>query len=174
MKTTEVLNIVRQMVADGQISQEVAERYFPELAESKDERIRKAIIEHFTGLHSSVYPYKGFTKEQILAWLEKKGEQKPAAWSEEDEENSKNILYILNQFKGFAIYSEDKTAENCIDWLKSIKSRTQPQSQWKPSEEMLEALYRAIPIDVMEKSEDEILLDKLYQGLKYGKVLSNK
>jgi hypothetical protein len=38
---------------------------------SEDERIRDALIEHFTGLHSSTYPYKGFTKEQILAWLEK-------------------------------------------------------------------------------------------------------
>ena len=45
---------------------------------------------------------------------------------------------------------------------------------WKPSEEMLEALYRVIPENVMEISEDEMLLDKLYQGLKYGKVLSEK
>ena len=50
---------------------------FPELKESEDERIRKAIIEHFEGSHSSMYPYKGFIKEQILAWLEKQGEQKP-------------------------------------------------------------------------------------------------
>jgi hypothetical protein len=39
---------------------------------------------------------------------------------------------------------------------------------------MLEALYSVIPENVMEKSEDEMLLDKLYQGLKYGKVLSEK
>ena len=49
-------------------------------------------------------------------------EQKPS-WGEEDEENRKNILYILNQLKGTAIYKEDKTAENCIDWLKSLKGR---------------------------------------------------
>ena len=48
-----------------------------------------------------------------------------------------------------------------------------PQSHWKPSEEMLEALYRAVPQNVKEISEDEILLDKLYQGLKYGRVISN-
>ena len=49
---------------------------FPELAESEDEKIRKVLIgwinlepiEHFEG---------GFTKEQILTWLEKQGEQKP-------------------------------------------------------------------------------------------------
>lgn len=47
----------------------------PELKESEDEKIRKAIIEHFTGLHSSMYPYKGFTKEQILSWFERQGEK---------------------------------------------------------------------------------------------------
>jgi len=50
----------------------------------------------------------------------------------------------------------------------------QKEHLWKPSEEMLEALYKVIPENVMAISEDEMLLDKLYQGLKYGKVLSEK
>ena len=49
---------------------------FPELKESESEKIRRAIIEHFAGSHSCMFPYKGFTKEQILAWLEKQGETK--------------------------------------------------------------------------------------------------
>ena len=40
----ETLDVVRQMVADGQVSQEVAEKYFPELRESESERIRKGLI----------------------------------------------------------------------------------------------------------------------------------
>ena len=67
-------------------------------------------------------------------------EQKPAAWSEGDEENSKNILYILNQLKGNAIYNKDKIAEKCIDWLKSLKDRIQHQPTWKPSIAQLNAL----------------------------------
>lgn len=51
---------------------------FPELKDSEDDRIRKVLVEHFDGLHSSTYPYKGFTKEEILAWLEKQGREKPA------------------------------------------------------------------------------------------------
>lgn len=39
---------------------------------------------------------------------------------------------------------------------------------------MLEALYRAVPDNVKEMSEDEMLLDKLYQGLKYGRILNEK
>ena len=49
---------------------------FPELKESEGEKIRRAIIEHFAGSHSCMFPYKGFTKEQILDWLEKQDEPK--------------------------------------------------------------------------------------------------
>jgi len=48
-----------------------------ELAESnsEDERIRKSLIRNFTNQHSSNFPTAdGFTREQILAWLEKQGE----------------------------------------------------------------------------------------------------
>ena len=44
-KDINAIGIVRQMVADGQVSQEVAERYFPELKESEDEKIRKALVD---------------------------------------------------------------------------------------------------------------------------------
>ena len=94
----------------------------------------------------------------------KKIEQKP--WSEEDENNLNLIiarLHLHPNVKAEEYYKE-------YHWLKSLKDRY----TWKPSDEMLDALYRVIPESVMEKSEDEVLLDKLYQGLKYGKVLSEK
>ena len=92
-------------------------------------------------------------------------EEIPNSWSEEDEKMYAAIIFALAGFMG----NEDK-----LNWLKSLKDRAQPKKQWKPSEEMLEALYRVTPENVMEISEDEILLGKLYQGLKYGRVLSNK
>ena len=49
-------------------------------------------------------------------------EQKPA-WSEEDEENLNNVLYILNQLKDTSSYEEDNTAEKTINWFKSLKYR---------------------------------------------------
>lgn len=60
----EALAIVRQMISDGQISQEVAEKYFPELVESEDERIRKAIIK---------YIKTGTYHKSWIDWLEKQG-----------------------------------------------------------------------------------------------------
>ena len=44
MNNKETLDIIKQMVADGALGQETAEKYFPELAESEDEKIRKALI----------------------------------------------------------------------------------------------------------------------------------
>lgn len=86
-------------------------------------------------------------------------------WSEEDE-------CCINQLIVFCenCMVQDSNTKKCATWLKSLRH----QSHWKPSEEMLEALYKVIPENVMEKSEDEMLLDKLYQGLRYGKVLSEK
>ena len=71
------LAILKQMVADGQISQEVAEKYFPELAESENERMRKTAI-GFIKQNKSFEYLLGTSKEDVIAWLEKQGEQKPA------------------------------------------------------------------------------------------------
>lgn len=56
---------IKQLLADGVISQEVAEKYFPELAESDDERIRKELIEFVKS--------RGGFKQEYIAWLEKQG-----------------------------------------------------------------------------------------------------
>ena len=68
------LDVVRQMVADGQVSQEVSEKYFPELAGSEDEKIRKGIIRNLEYLADRA---EGFVKDELkerIAWLEKQGE----------------------------------------------------------------------------------------------------
>ena len=48
---------------------------YPELKESKDERVRKSLIEHIKGITSCNY-FLGINKEQMLAWLKKQGNQK--------------------------------------------------------------------------------------------------
>ena len=48
------------------------ESIFPELAESEDEKIRKVLIK----FHKSTIDIDGIKGEDILAWLEKQGEQK--------------------------------------------------------------------------------------------------
>jgi hypothetical protein len=71
------LDVVRQMVADGQVSQEVAEKYFPELKESEDERIRKKLVQFFKEKDEEDFE-EWVPKAKVLAWLEAQGEQKSA------------------------------------------------------------------------------------------------
>lgn len=77
-KNINAIDIVKQMIADGQISQDVAEKYFSELKESEsdDESVRKELID-FVKLRLVGFPQS----EKFIAWLEKKGEQKPTKYT---------------------------------------------------------------------------------------------
>lgn len=57
---------------------EKLENIFPELKESEDERIRKAIISCCID-HGSKYKY-GASMEEMCAWLEKQDKQQPTAY----------------------------------------------------------------------------------------------
>ena len=54
---------------------------FPELAESKDERIRKELIEHIKANYEADYVlFKKFSPDDVIAWLEKQGGEQKQAW----------------------------------------------------------------------------------------------
>ena len=75
MKTIET---IKQMITDGQISQEVAEKYFPELRENKDVRMKNFISNELACLRAldekGTVRYNELT--EAMAWFEKQGEQK--------------------------------------------------------------------------------------------------
>lgn len=75
MKTIET---IKQMIADGQISREVAEKYFPELRENKDVRMKNFISNELACLRAldekGTVRYNELT--EAMAWLEKQAEQK--------------------------------------------------------------------------------------------------
>lgn len=85
---------------------------FPELAESKDEKVRKEILE-LVRQSSEILEKKN--QERMIAWLEKQGEQKPD-WSEKDEKIRQTII---NEFKQCSEWycSNGLTKEDCINWL---------------------------------------------------------
>jgi hypothetical protein len=76
MDYEKTLETVKQMVEDGQVSQETAELYFPELKESKDEKVRKAIHIYLDWLDGRKdYAPKGdYSIKDMIAWLEKQGD----------------------------------------------------------------------------------------------------
>ena len=66
-----------------------------------------------------------------ISAVKKLYEQKPAEWSEEDEEMLDNAVYAcLN------IYGKDS---DTVNWLKSLK----PRNMWKPSDEQIKAIRLA-------------------------------
>ena len=100
----------------------IIENIFPEFKDSIDERIRKALIKSFEihDLKALIIP--GFSSKEVIAWLEKQGEQKPVAWTEEDENHVKAIISTLEHCKTqFQAAIESYNTD--IDWLKSLKDR---------------------------------------------------
>lgn len=83
----------------------VLESLFPELAESEDERIRKHLIDCVTRTIPEADAFKEISKEQILAWLEKQGEQK-SIWHNEDEEPQRGRLILLIMQSGTPIVAK--------------------------------------------------------------------
>ena len=66
------------------------ERIFPELKENKDEKIRKALIDFFSISAYNGEQTNGVSDKDILAWIEKQGEQN--AMETKSEEFDNNII----------------------------------------------------------------------------------
>ena len=147
----------------------VMEYLFPELKESEDERIRRAICLLVNGLTSEHFKRCGASFDQIHAWLEKQDTQtiKEAlrteyekgradaiaeihncAWSDEDEKNLKEALS----------YIKDETLKTFI------KKRIQPHNMWKPSDEQMKVLEKTYEF-YNECDQERGTLMSLYSSL---------
>ena len=156
---------------------------FPEVCESEDEKIRKGIIE-LVKQSSEILDKKN--QERMLAWLEKQADkdklikelgkykvkytqevlsqqlEKQSEWSEVDKTFMYYTLSNLTELK-------DRYGEvygnvgKCIDWIKSLKDRVQPQNGWKPSKEQIIALRWVLNNIPYNKHKEEIsgLLDQI-------------
>lgn len=147
---------------------------FPELAESEDESTRKALIETVKCIYAGDTMFLSEQqRDRYLAWLEKQKEQKPAEWSDEDEKYLNRVINLwVNDF------GEDS---DTVKWLKSLRPQSKrdckdcamflngkcTKPHWKPSEEQMKALDKAIPVCMGVVGRDEIApLESLYEQLK--------
>ena len=120
--------------------------------ESEDERIRKWLADYFSSIKKTVWVHRDITCEQILEWLEKQKEQKPAernkatingepistenqsvdiplaGWSEEDEKMLSDLRNTLGCLMNTGAITF-KTKKKFSNWLKSLRP------SWKPSEQ---------------------------------------
>jgi hypothetical protein len=136
----------------------IADYIFPELKESEDEKIRKAIHIYFDWLDGRKdYAPKGkYTIRDMIAWLEKQGGQKP---------QGKSALEAINEEKvdnQFCVKTVDKTAEEynitgigskhaqgklgeMIKNLKSANETLEQKSTWSEEDEKsLDALITSL------------------------------
>ena len=147
------------------------ENALTELKEGNDdERIRKSLIEYFRWNVQQLL--NDFSNKDVVAWLEKQGEQKHVDKAEpkshkgsytfdgiDKEILNAAILFAMNSSDEFACNSVAK--EDVIDWLKSIKERI----GWKPSDEQMIALSEASGIVGMLTPRG-MHLQSLYNDLK--------
>lgn len=120
---------------------------FPELAESEDEKIRKALIKFLNDcirIDSGYFPkYCEISSEQMIAWLEKQGEcqVKESVISQHEnktcKENNDSLtskddmmieetLYFLREYQQSNRCKDESGMQNsvtCEKWLKSLKER---------------------------------------------------
>ena len=104
---------------------EACAMFIPELAESEDEWIRKHIIKILDNL--APCHWDGNEKARCIAYLEKQKEQKPAEWSEIEQ----NVIDC-------AVDVLEKELPSLAASLKSLRS------SWKPSEDQIQALYNIL------------------------------
>lgn len=101
----------------------IAEEIFPELKESKDERIKKAIIEFFESEDDNT-TYSLVRKKDIIAWLERQGkEEYEGLKSFKDEDVRKFMQYIEKQAKAYEFNLPNRSydiyafAKDLLVWL---------------------------------------------------------
>ena len=153
------------------------EELFPELRESEGERIRKELIGFLRNI-----PNSNYTCEEMALWLEKQGQVKESeisqpikgtskendnsltkkAWSEDDETNLTNTIIMLKE--GASHHFTNFSIVPCVDWLKSLKDRVQPQPkhEWSLEDERVIAIINNALTESNTPPDD---YDKVYDWL---------
>lgn len=123
-------------------TKEEAEKYFPELAESEDEKVKRII--HSISNKISFHLHDIFTEEEFQcfdawsnAWLKKQDKSK---WTDEDEERLQSCIIAL---QGKGLMGGVDTMDS--KWLKSLKQRIHVSSEKTCKNDTLYDLLHKMP-----------------------------
>jgi len=123
-----------------------------QLAEWSEDIIQKAIKE------------VGLTQHQIN-WFKTNVFPPKREWSEEDKRRIADIFWAIKH----CAYSDNKKSlvnKWFTDWLESLRSRPKSSDNWKPSEEQIRALQRAVNKLAKTDVADSVMLSIMYDNLK--------
>ena len=135
---------------------EYIDTIIPELTESEDERIRKAIMVYIDWLDGKkdCQPKGAYSIRDMLTYLEKQKEQKPAEWSEFDKGVLKDAICaadILGNDESFNKGNPNlaKAFRIAKDWLRELPERfnLQPKQEWSEEDEQNYQSIRAILLE---------------------------
>lgn len=151
------IDSVRMMVSDGVISQEQAEKYFPEL---KADRIKKSVIcflKQCDSVYQNGFSRFGINVEEAIAWLEEKKES-PNLYGGDIEV----LKEVISDYENgtFPFLKEDRI--RMAERLKAIR----PTKAWKPSKKQLDALEYYIKPILTGYGWEETAIGSLYMELK--------
>ena len=116
-------------------------RIFPELKESEDEKIRNVLVDYFKRYKEQeecgIKTFYGIPTDNIIAWLEKKGEQKSQG-KLEDDVRRRSTIQVLEYARSLDTYNQYGKADidKNIAWLEK-------QGEHKPAYK--EYTFKAIP-----------------------------
>ena len=107
-------------------TKELIEFIFPELKESKDEKIRKELIVYFQDLRNGG-SIVDFTNDDIIAWLKKQGENSV----ELSEESEKIRMELINHLQdGADGYEPSGGCEDYARWLAWLQRQGEKRPRW--------------------------------------------
>ena len=122
----------------------------PALAESEDERLRKLLVWQ---VHRNIEDETNDLAQSVYDGI--KGHDPDI---EESIEDWKKCLAYLENIIAYEVLNIDD-----LEWLKFLPERFNPQPHWKPSEEQMKALERAIvkmhtpnDIDILAELRDNL------------------
>lgn len=138
---------------------------FPELKEGEDERIMKEIIGYLTHrAEATAFVSESEDCERWATYLEKHKEQKPAEWSEEDEEMIDRICAHLEFIEAGCDSDVKEKLEKRIKWMRRLKFLRPP---FKPSKEQMDMLRAVLDDnDNIKSATAYFALESLYNDLK--------
>jgi len=101
--------------------------------ESEDERIRKALLAHFSRYRPDEV-FLNIPMERIVAWLEKQKEQKPVKLNDDTEVGLDRALQIVKHAKGnLCCYQSDDGIYECDHAIQTLEHILKNGIEQKPA-----------------------------------------
>lgn len=165
---------------EGQIAHDIRETVyaiFPELKESEDERIRKALIKAVSGTFKGNKLFgTDVTREEALAWLEKQGEQKSLTIDIKSMVDSYEQRLIKNggvsnsPLVNMCVEAFQHGVENTLDELhlkqilanscETCKDEQKPTEWHREDERNLNACLGYIPVEFLRRWLKDVIHEK--------------